>query len=402
MKLQYFLRKIKEVKGRDLLSFFRLAAAGICRPFLRKEFAGEKFWVICEDGKEARDNGYWFFRYMCERHPEQKVYYAIDFHSPDYEKVKKLGPCVRYGSVRHWVLYLLAQYNISSQKGGKPDAAVCAFLELNNMINSRLVFLQHGVNINHPAWMQADVTQLDYLITSARPEYEDIVLNFGYPKDKILLTGMPRFDDLHDIRVKQNQILIVPTWRAWLTLHAEKASEQKFLSSEYMQKWIELLNSSEIDVLMKKYQLNVIFLMHRNMYPYVEDIRKRIHPGIRVPEWMGCDVHELMKQSQMMITDYSSVFFDMVYMKKPVVFYQFDHDRFVSDHYQAGWFDYRSNPFGRSFERYDDVLSETERIILRNYIPSEAYLRAHEECFPLYDMANSERIFQMISGVKEG
>ena len=35
-------------------------------------------WLICERGTEARDNGYWMFKYIREKHPEQKIYYIID------------------------------------------------------------------------------------------------------------------------------------------------------------------------------------------------------------------------------------------------------------------------------------------------------------------------------------
>ena len=49
----------------------------------------KKYWIICERGYDARDNGYHFYKYMKENHPEQKVYYIIDKNSADYRKVKE-------------------------------------------------------------------------------------------------------------------------------------------------------------------------------------------------------------------------------------------------------------------------------------------------------------------------
>ena len=46
---------------------------------------------------EARDNGYWFFKYLREKHPEQSCVYAIKKKSVDYQKVAKLGRTVEYG-----------------------------------------------------------------------------------------------------------------------------------------------------------------------------------------------------------------------------------------------------------------------------------------------------------------
>ncbi len=51
-------------------------------------------------------------------------------NSVDYENVKKTGKTVKYGSFAHWILYLTAKVNISSQKGGKPNYAVCYLLEV--------------------------------------------------------------------------------------------------------------------------------------------------------------------------------------------------------------------------------------------------------------------------------
>lgn len=43
---------------------------------------------------------------------------------------------------------------------------------------------------------------------------------------------------------------------------------------------------------------------------------------------MKYDVQQLLKESLLLITDYSSVFFDMMYMNKPVIFYQFDENQY--------------------------------------------------------------------------
>ena len=35
-------------------------------------------WLVQEDDNEARDNGYWMFKYILETHPEQKCFYVIN------------------------------------------------------------------------------------------------------------------------------------------------------------------------------------------------------------------------------------------------------------------------------------------------------------------------------------
>ena len=83
----------------------------------------------------------WFFKYVKEKYPQQEIYYAINHLSADYEKVVAAGPVIEYGSFKHWVYYLAATQNISSQKGGKPNAAVCYLLEVGGLLkNSRIFF----------------------------------------------------------------------------------------------------------------------------------------------------------------------------------------------------------------------------------------------------------------------
>jgi hypothetical protein len=43
-------------------------------------------WLISERPEEARDNGYWFYRWILESRPETNVRYVLTKNSVDYEK----------------------------------------------------------------------------------------------------------------------------------------------------------------------------------------------------------------------------------------------------------------------------------------------------------------------------
>ena len=47
----------------------------------------DKVWLISERGYEARDNGYFFFKYLKENHPNIKVKYIISNNSYDLSKL---------------------------------------------------------------------------------------------------------------------------------------------------------------------------------------------------------------------------------------------------------------------------------------------------------------------------
>lgn len=399
INLAYFLKKAQDVKFVDLLSAGKMLVAVLLAPFYKKRF--QNTWLVCEERYEACDNGYWFFKYMSERQPQQKCVYAISRKSVDYPKVAELGETVEYGSLRHWILYLTCEYNVSSQKGGKPNAALCAFMELNHVFKPQNIFLQHGVTKDDAKWLYADCSCFRYFLTAATPETEFIRARFGYPESAVVQTGFARFDNLHYSPVKKNRLLIMPTWRAWFHEKSAQTSAEDadFETSEYLSAWKKLLNSADMKRLIQERNLEVIFYPHRNMQNYLSYFQG-IDSGVILASWKEYDVQDLLRTSAMLITDYSSVFFDMIYMKKPIVFYQFDEEKFRAQQYQQGWFDYHHNPFGKTFVSVKDALSEAAECFRRDCAVSNEYLEEHGRLFPDWDCLNSERIFQLLADDK--
>lgn len=396
ISMNYFWHKVKDVKMSDVKAVPTMMMAILISSFYKRKY--KDTWLICEEPQEARDNGYWFFRKMCENHPEQHCIYAIDNTSVDYVKVKDLGEVVQYGSLRHWIVYFTCRHNISSQKGGKPNAALCSFIELNGFYNAHNVYLQHGMIKDNLEWLHADRFQTDMFITSAVPEKEYIEENYGYPPGIIKLTGMPRFDNLHCINSTENQIVIMPTWRQWFRLKSRRVEgiNDNFIDSEYLKKWGELLNNPQFNALIVKHQLKVIFYPHRNMQMYLKEFKQTIKGNVEIASWKDYDLQELLITSKMMITDYSSVFFDMIYMKKPILFYQFDLEQFQKYQYEEGYFKYEDNPFGKSCKDIDTLINEFHTILENDFSCTQDFLKAHSEYFKFFDDQNSERIFNEI------
>ena len=397
MDIQYFKNKIKDVEFKDLLSAFPMAAAFLLRPLFRRKYRDT--WLVSEDRREAQDNGYHFFKYLCEHQPQVDSVYAIDKRCRDWEKVAALGKTVHYGSLRHWILYFTAKYLISSQKGGKPNPALCAFLELNRLFCPSNVFLQHGVTLNRNDWLQSDRCRFDFFVTATASEHAFVKTAFGYNPAIVHLTGFPRFDNLHDWKAEKNHIIIVPTWRKWLKLRSERRDRQDadFSGSEFYQKWMELLKSPKLQEMIATYRLDIVFCLHRQMQDCT-DLFREVSDLSTVVSMENCDFQGLMRSAQLMITDYSSVCFDMFYMKKPVIFYQFDAEEHSKYHYQQGWFDYRNNPFANAYPDCPSVLVELERYIQTDYRVSERFLEGHRKEFRVFDRRNSERIYRALSG----
>ncbi|EAH7076795.1 capsular biosynthesis protein, partial [Campylobacter jejuni] len=78
-------------------------------------------------------------------------------------------------------------------------------------------------------------------------------------------------------------------------------------------------------------------------------------------------MQKLFCESSLMITDYSSVAFEMAVLKKPVIYYQFDKNELFSRHiYTQGYFDYNKDGFGTVVLDIDNLLYEL-KMKLQNY-----------------------------------
>ena len=80
----------------------------------RTSKAYRHLWLVMERGFDARDNAYWFFRYLREQQPGINACYVIDSASPDRGRVAELGRTVPWRSLRHYLMYLAADMLIST------------------------------------------------------------------------------------------------------------------------------------------------------------------------------------------------------------------------------------------------------------------------------------------------
>ncbi len=395
--MQRFIEKLSGVKPWDLfhilLFLLALPTALVYRLFRRD------LWLLCDNGVEASDNGYHLFEYIRREHPEQDCVFAVNKDSRDRAKVAALGKTVRYGSFLHWILYLTAKVNISSQKSGKPNFAVCYLLEVYGILRNKRVFLQHGVILTDIEFLYYENTKMDMFVTSTYREWEYVNSHYGYPEGVVKLLGLPRFDKLHDADVTPRQILIMPTWRDWLGTNALAKNAEKdranFTSSEYYKKWSSVVKSDRLREICEKYGCTVMFCPHRDTQRFI-DLFESGDPYLTICDYDRFNVQELLKSSAFMVTDYSSVQIDFAYMKKPLAYFHFDYDDYTKRHYHKGYYDYERDGFGPVFGDESSLLDYIEQAAKNNFENDEKYLDRHKAFFTLYDADNCKRNYEAI------
>lgn len=395
-----FINRFKYVKPNDILHIFIFLFAlpiSVIFRLLHKDM-----WLICDDGNDARDNGYWLFKYIRENHPEIDCVYAIKNKSPDYGRVKILGKVIAYGTLSHWIYYLAASKNISSQKFGKPNAALCFFLEISGLLKNRRVFLQHGIIKDDIKSFYSEVCKFSIFVTSTKREHEYVENQYGYAgKNIVKLCGLCRFDNLHNYKsvYKPNQILLMPTWRDWIARPVSSSYKyddvSDFTKTEYFKVYQSLIFNKRLQKLLQEYNMTLVFYPHKHMQKFLYHFNTDCN-NIILADWHEYDVQKLLMESALLITDYSSVAFDFAYMKKPLLYYQFDLEKFRERHYQQGYFSYEKDGFGEICNKEEILIEKLEVYFKNSCTLADVYKHRIEDFFTLYDNKNCERNFEVI------
>lgn len=396
-----FFQRLQKVKPSDLLHLILFVLAIVPAMIYKKTH--KPFWLISECKDEARDNGYWLFKYISEHHKKENIMYAINKKCDDYHKVKNLGKVIQYGSFAHWIAYLACDIRISSQKAGTPNNAICYFIEVYGIIKKKTVFLQHGIIKDDLPYVHSDKAKFSLFATTTKREYEYVKNTFGFNDGVVKQLGLCRFDDLFDVSYGTT-VLIVPTWRQWIanpdlsTKNVEKFVT--FEDTEYFKKWNEVLNSKEFSDLLRKTNKRAVFYIHRNMGKFGHYFTSK-YDNIKVLP-LSEDIHELLKKSAILVTDYSSVAMDFAYIDKPVVYYQFDYDKFRKHHLGEGYFSYEKDGFGPIVKTKGNLFKEIETIINNDMELDDKYHQRILDFFDMRDICNCERTYEAIKELSNG
>lgn len=385
-----------DVKFTNIFSYisiiFKYAVSGIISKFKGNN---KNIWIFSERGNEARDNGFYLFKYVKAYHPEISCYYVISSTSTDYDKLHSYKDyLINKGSIRHYLLLHKASNLISTHiYGATPDGF--RFKKLNKVLNllkgKKIIFLQHGIIKEIIPMLFYENLKVDMFVSGAQGEYELINKYYHFPKGIVKYTGLPRYDGLNSYSTKR-QILFMPTWRLYL-------NEDNFCHSEYYEKVLSLLSSKKLENLLNATNYKFVFFPHLGIQPFINDFKDKIKCEKIIFADLNYDVQTLLKESEILLTDYSSVLFDFAYMKKPIISYHFDADTYYSRHYPKG--EYDGSLFGLVAYNEDNLLEELRRIIDNGCIMDENYKANVDSFFPMRDDNNCKRVFEAIMQLKD-
>lgn len=366
-------------------------------------------WLLMDRDVGADDNAEHVYRYLMHADSSQKIAFILRRESPDWSRLAKEGfRLIAFGSLQHRLATLHARYVISSHA----DAYVISFLSqtwYGDLLKYRLVFLQHGVTqFDISSWLNPK--PIDLFITSTPAETASITAETGtykFTQREVVMTGMPRHDRLLQMaHLREKLVVIMPGWRKYLVGETLGAGNLRhvnpdFIHSDYAKAWKNILHAPQLKALADKHGYKFLFYPHKNIEPYLD--------LFNTPDWVdvycadgGESIQTLFARAALMITDYSSVAFEMGFLQRPVIYYQFDWVKFFGGSHigQAGYFDYQRDGFGPVSETEKEVLDALERLLMSDAeMPPDIKKRA-ENTFPYRDGLASKRVVDAIHKIR--
>ena len=368
--------------------------------FEKDRYNKKEIWIINDSKNQAGDNGEFFFRYLVKKNnPNIDVYFTINNSSIDYEKLKKIGNILDYGSKEYLFTFLKSNKIISSVS---ESWATNPFGKDQNYIrdlfNFDIIYLQNRIiDTDLPQSLNRINKNFNLFIASSKMQYNFILSSgYFYNKNNVVYTGLSRFDNLIEntkVSLKEKTILIIPSWRNYIRgtidlVTYENIYSDTFKNITFFNIYNKFINEQNLISILQQYNYTGILCLHPYFSKQYVDFTKNNYIIIE----KRCEYQKLLSSTSLLITDYSNIFYDFGYLKKPIIYFQFDIEEFRKYNYK-GCFNFEKDGFGPVCYDIQCVVEEITKEIKNECKINKKYLRRINKYFDFSDKNNNDRIY---------
>ena len=364
---------------------------------LKSKKTSEKIWLYC-DRENLFDNAYYQFKHDIKINDGIKKYYITDSieNAKKYFTDDELKSIILFRSEEHIRLFFqcskiitsFSSISIFSPFGSDPT------VWYYDLLDFEIVYLQHGVLHAHlPDMYSKELSLLDKVVVSTEFECKNFVNNYGYNDEDLIKSGMPRYDYTKN-EAPERKILFAPTWRKNLIGSYKNNTRELlpdiFKNSDFYKEIQGFLNSEKLKDLLEKNNLildfknHPIFAEYNNLFEVKSDRITVSSANTKIDDYL------------LMITDYSSMVFDFVYLKRPIVYFVPDYDDFkngVSHGYCKLDLPLEEG-FGEMTFDCDQLIEVLKSYIENNFQPDKKYYDKMFNFFLYEDRSQCERIYK--------
>lgn len=378
------------------------AKISLCRTLFGRSH--KRIWLY-NDRVGVLDNGYFQFLHDYQKKDGIRRYYVYDEDKEDI--VKKLPPevvqhLVRFGSFCHKMLYANAEYILTSFVDSiyyRPFDAD-TFQYYAGRCKAKVIYLQHGVLHGKTPHYAKERLEIDKVVISGEYERDVFTKECNFLEDDLILSGMPRLDEISINAPPQKKILYAPSWRSYLTKGLQNlrwlpVAEETVCESDYFKGMVKFLNHKPmLDALRKKgytieLKLHPIFEMYKDIFITV------LPEGVSLA---GSNVQ--LEEYTAFITDFSSFLYDFAYLRRPIYYFIPDYTDIKAG--RASFADFYIPPEDGLGFFSTDAIEMADRIVAdlsAGFVVSQKYLERMRKIFAditTPDMGHRDILYQTL------
>lgn len=216
----------------------------------------------------------------------------------------------------------------------------------------------------------------------------------GYPRTDVLLSSIPGYEigleahleAIQALKKRARIVLYTPTFRDYL----KEATFEEFFKEIP-------LNATELDGVLETHGAFLLIKLHDyTVNGRIEHALHRISERAYVIS-EPIDVYPILREADVLVTDYSSIFFDFLLLDRPIIFYIPDYDVYR----RARGFSLKFDAFtpGPKASTFADFVTALRSVLEGEDASKDERRRVREYVFDYVDGNSSERISRWLMGL---
>jgi hypothetical protein len=224
----------------------------------------------------------------------------------------------------------------------------------------------------------------DKLLIPNSEKLISVCLKYGWKEENLIKLNLPKWEKYNKLyessnkkgNIKSNSIFIMFTWR--------ELRKGRKISSHYINNILGLINNEKLINNLLNHNLTLYFALHHNVLKY----KKKFKMNNSIKYIEENDIFECLSKTNLLVTDFSSIIFDIIYRRKPyIIFIPDSNDPIIKTNYLERCYEiiknFENNEF--AFENiYFDLNSTIDKV--NYYINNQFQLDTKLESF--YDDFN--------------
>lgn len=232
------------------------------------------------------------------------------------------------------------------------------------------------VYIKYDLFLSPSQYVADYSFKSAFNLKDENIIFAQYPRVSFLQECEP----IKEYKQYNKVFLYAPTWRDNGNNFLEQAQ----------------IDFKKLNELMKQYNALFLIKFHSNTKLNIDDI-----PNFDHLKFLSNDIDpmQLLKSTDCLITDYSSIYFDYLILNRPIIYFAFDLDDYLKNNREM-YFQYNEILAGIQVRNFTELYQEIYNLLNINDYSTEIMTKSNSKLFRKKFMHISEGNHKIIMSIK--